>query len=154
MRVVAKPPPEVTALGVDPLSPAYTVEALVRLCRGRRRLIKSVLMEQGCIAGLGNIYANEILFRAGVRPWRRARTLRRRELEAIRAATTSVLREAIRLGGSSVSDYRDGEGRAGYFQIHHEVYDRAGEPCRRCGARIRARLLSGRSSFYCPSCQK
>lgn len=146
--------PVVSSLGVDPLSSAYSPEYLREACRGRARSIKTLLMDQAVVAGLGNIYASEILFRAGVRPSRRARTLRRREHEEIHAATRAVLERAIRRGGSSISDYRDGEGRSGYFQLELDVYDRSGQPCHRCGTIIRGRVLSGRSSFYCPSCQK
>jgi formamidopyrimidine-DNA glycosylase len=153
MRVVRGPAPELAALGVDPLSPEFSPESLRGMARDRRRPIKNLLMDQRCIAGLGNIYASEILFRAGVRPGRRAGGLRRLELAAVHAATRVVLEEAIRLGGSSISDYRDGEGRSGHFQMHFNVYARDGEPCRRCDARIRARVLCGRSTFYCPTCQ-
>jgi formamidopyrimidine-DNA glycosylase len=111
-------------------------------------------MDQRRIAGLGNIYANEILFRAGVRPRRRAGRLRRADCARIVEAVRSVLDEAIRLGGSSISDYRDGFGREGRFQLALAVYDRAGEPCRACATPIRARVVVGRSSFYCPRCQR
>lgn len=154
MMIAAELPPEIADLGVDPMSEGYSAEYLRDLCRGRRRPIKNVLMDQHSIAGLGNIYASEILFRAGVRPTRRAASLRRREIEAIQVATREVLETSIRLGGSSISDYRDGEGRLGYFQTRFEVYGRAGEACRKCGGPIRARVLVGRSSFYCPACQR
>lgn len=152
--VVDDAPAEVAELGVDPLSSEFTVAYLAGICRGRSRPIKNVLMDQAFIAGLGNIYASEILFRAAVRPTRRARTLRRREVEAIRDATGTVLADAIRAGGSSISDYRDGDGKPGYFQLQAAVYDREGKECRRCGALVRTRVLSGRSTFYCPGCQK
>lgn len=153
MRVDRELPPEVHRLGVDPMADGYTPELLRRICRGRRRPIKNTLMDQHCIAGLGNIYASEVLFRAGVRPGRQSRGLRIREIEAIHEATGAVLREAIGSGGSSISDYRDGEGRTGYFQLQLCVYDREGEPCLRCQATIRNRVMSGRSTFYCPRCQ-
>lgn len=151
---VADEPEELSGLGVDPLSTGYTAEYLHAVCRGRARPIKTLLMDQAVVAGLGNIYVSEILFHAGVRPSRRSGTLRRRELIEIQAATRAVLERAIRKGGSSISDYRDGEGRTGYFQLELDVYDRRGEPCHKCGAAIRGRILSGRSSFYCPACQK
>jgi len=110
-------------------------------------------MDQRRVAGLGNIYVNELLFRAGIRPGRRALRLRREECARLVRATRAVLEEAIRRGGSSISDYRDGLGRPGWFQLRHRVYDRAGEPCRRCRGPIRARVIVGRSSFYCPRCQ-
>jgi len=142
-----------TGEGLDPLAPEFTPEALFGLTRRRRTPIKALLMDQRRVAGLGNIYANEILFRAGIRPRRRAARLRRADCARIVRSARAVLREAIRRGGSSISDYRDGLGRAGWFQLRHQVYDRAGEPCRGCGTPIRARVIVGRSSFYCPRCQ-
>jgi formamidopyrimidine-DNA glycosylase len=142
-----------TGEGIDPLGRAFTAEALFRLTRHRRTPIKALLMDQRRVAGLGNIYANEILFAAGIRPSRRAARLRRAECARLVAAARTVLADAIRRGGSSISDYRDGLGRPGWFQLDHRVYDRAGEPCRRCGTPIRVRPICGRSSFYCPRCQ-
>jgi formamidopyrimidine-DNA glycosylase len=142
-----------TGEGIDPLEAAFTSGALFALTRGRRTPIKAFLMDQRRVAGLGNIYANEILFRAGVRPRRRAARLTRGECARLVTATRAVLAEAIRRGGSSIADYRDGLGRRGWFQLRHRVYDRAGEPCRRCATAIRTRVICGRSSFYCPSCQ-
>jgi formamidopyrimidine-DNA glycosylase len=110
-------------------------------------------MDQRRVAGLGNIYVNELLFRAGVRPRRRAGRLTRRQCARIVAATRAVLAEAIREGGSSIADYRDGFGRPGRFQAAHRVYGRAGEPCTRCGTAVRVCRVAGRSSFYCPRCQ-
>lgn len=144
---------ELTTIGPDPLTESWTAERLRSLLGNRQRPIKSALMDQMLIAGIGNIYANEICFRAGVRPSRRSRSLRRKELEALAAAIPSVLSEAVRLGGSSISDFRDGNGQRGSFQLRFRVYDRAGEPCSKCGTRIRRIVLSGRSSFYCRSCQ-
>jgi formamidopyrimidine-DNA glycosylase len=143
-----------TGAGLDPLGPAFTPAALFALARHRRASIKALLMDQRRVAGLGNIYGNEILFRAGVHPGRRAGRLSRAECGRIVEATRAVLGEAIRRGGSSISDYRDGLGRTGWFQLDHRVYDRAGEPCRRCGTPIRQRSIVGRSSFYCPRCQR
>jgi len=139
--------------GVDPLASQFTAEALFALTRLRRVSIKAFLMDQRRIAGLGNIYVNEILFHAGIRPSRRAGRLRHADCARIVEATRVVLADAIRRGGSSISDYRDGLGRPGWFQLRHHVYDRAGEPCRRCASPIRARVIVGRSSFYCPRCQ-
>lgn len=143
-----------TRLGVDPESPAFTAEALAALARRRRRPVKNLLMDQGLVAGLGNIYSSEILFRAGIRPGRAAGRLTRRDCEAVVRATHAVLREAIRRRGSSISDFRDASGTRGGFQDRFFVYDRAGEPCRRCTTPIRRRVLAGRSSFYCPRCQR
>jgi formamidopyrimidine-DNA glycosylase len=142
-----------TGGGIDALDPALTPAALFALTRGRRTATKALLMDQRRVAGLGNIYVNELLFRAGVRPSRRAGRLTRAECARIVAAMRAVLAEAIRDGGSSIADYRDGFGRPGGFQAAHRVYGRAGEPCVCCGALVRARRVAGRSSFYCPRCQ-
>ena len=143
-----------TGAGIDPLEGAFTPDALFALTRGRRTPIKALLMDQRRVAGLGNIYANEILFRAGVRPGRRAARLARDDCRRIVVAARTVLADAIRRGGSSISDYRDGLGREGWFQLDHCVYDRAGRPCPRCRTPIRARVVVGRSTFYCPRCQR
>lgn len=142
-----------TGDGLEPLGPSFTGAALFALTRRRRTPIKALLMDQRRVAGLGNIYVNEILFAAGVRPRRRAARLTRAECARVVRATRAVLGAAIRRGGSSISDYRDGLGRAGWFQLEHRVYDRAGEPCRHCRTPIRTRVIVGRSSFYCPRCQ-
>jgi formamidopyrimidine-DNA glycosylase len=140
--------------GIDARDAGITGAWLHARSRGRKTSAKALLMDQRAIAGLGNIYASELLFRAGVRPRRRAGRLTRDECERIVAAMAIVLDEAIARGGSSISDYRDGFERAGSFQDHHAVYDRAGAPCRRCSTSIRAVVIAGRSSFYCPTCQR
>jgi formamidopyrimidine-DNA glycosylase len=144
---------ELVSLGVDPLSAEFTPELLRAHCTHRKRPIKNILMDQRVVAGLGNIYVHEILFRAGVRPSRAGRRLLRREIASIVAATQAVLDEALHLGGSSISDYRDGLGRPGYFQLRLDVYGRDGAACPNCRQPIRARILAGRSSFYCSRCQ-
>src|SRR5262249_18350215 len=143
-----------TNAGIDALSPALTAEYLFALTRRRRTPVKALLMDQRRIAGLGNIYVNEALYRAGVRPRRRAAGLTRAGPVGLVAAWRAVLGGAIRGGGSSISDYVDGLGRSGWFQLQHAVYDRAGEPCRRCAPPIRHCVIVGRSSFYCPRCQR
>jgi len=143
-----------TSAGIDALSPALTADVLFTLTRGRRTSVKALLMDQRHIAGLGNIYVNEALFHAGVRPRRRAGGLRRAECARLVSALRAVLRKAIRGGGSSISDYVDGLGRSGWFQLHHHVYARTGEPCRRCGTPIRRCVIVGRSSYYCSRCQR
>lgn len=145
---------ELANVGRDPLEKGFSLERLAAMARGRKRPIKNLLMDQRALGGIGNIYANEILFRAGIRPGRPARRLTVRELAAVLTATRRVLRSAIRHGGSSISDYRDSEGRTGYFQLRLRVYDRAGESCWRCKTPIRRSVHAGRSSFYCPKCQK
>jgi formamidopyrimidine-DNA glycosylase len=145
---------ELRNVGCDPLLDHWPLETWRDMTRDRRLPIKNFLMDQKLIAGIGNIYANEMLYEAGIRPRRRASRLRLSELRRLSKAMRKVLREAVRLGGSSISDYRDADGRPGYFQIHHTVYDRADQPCRRCATIIRRIVLSGRSTFYCPKCQK
>jgi formamidopyrimidine-DNA glycosylase len=145
---------ELGRVGRDPLAEPCSADELRALVRGRKLPIKNLLMDQRRLCGLGNIYVNEVLYQAGIRPRRRAARLGRRDLERLAAALRSVLERAVRLGGSSISDYRDAEGRTGFFQQEHAVYDRAGEPCRRCRTIIRRVTLAGRSSFYCPRCQR
>jgi formamidopyrimidine-DNA glycosylase len=140
--------------GVDPLAPEFPAEFLFGTSRARRLTVKSLLMDQRLIVGLGNIYVNEALFHAGVRPRRRAGRLTRRDSERIVAATREVLAHAIACGGSSISDYRDGFDGFGTYQEHHHVYDRTGDPCRCCGVPIRGCVITGRSSFFCPRCQR
>lgn len=124
------------------------------LFRGRRLAVKAALLNQSLLSGVGNIYADESLFRAGIRPRKAAGRLTRAELDRLRVALQDVLLLAIKLGGSSVSDYVDANGVKGFFQLEHCVYQRTGEPCRRCGESIRRIVLAGRSTHYCPHCQK
>jgi formamidopyrimidine-DNA glycosylase len=145
---------ELHNVGPDPLSEHWSAEHLRALTRHRRLPIKNLLMDQRAIGGIGNIYASEMLYRAGIRPRRRAGTLTRRELEALTVAMQAVLNEALQLGGSSISDFRDGTGRPGHFQLRLAVYQREGQPCLRCASAIKRLVLSGRSSFYCPRCQR
>jgi len=144
-----------TVAGVDALSDDLTAEALYAAARRHgRTTMKALLMDQREIAGLGNIYVNEVLFHAGVRPRRRASRLTRTESGRVIAAIRLVLAGAIARGGSSISDYRDGFERFGSYQFEHQVYDRAGEPCLRCGEPLRGCVVTGRSTFYCVHCQR
>jgi len=138
--------------GAEPLTIAAADFAV--LFKGRKLAIKAALLNQTLLAGVGNIYADESLFRAGIRPTRRAGRLTRAELERLRIALGDVLAHAIRLGGSSVSDYVDAAGARGFFQLEHCVYQRTGEPCRVCGTSIRRILIAGRGTHYCPQCQR
>ena len=138
--------------GVEPLE--VSEESFAGLFRGRKTPMKSALLNQKLVRGVGNIYADESLFRAGIRPRRRAAAVNRQELSRLYRSVQEVLREAIALGGSSISDYVDAEGEEGFFQLEHRVYGREGEPCRVCGTAIRRIVLVGRSSHYCPRCQK
>jgi len=140
------------APGDEPLD--LQSERFLTLFRRRRTPIKSALLNQKLLSGVGNIYADESLFRAAIRPRRRAASLTRAELRKLHAAVQEVLREAIELGGSSVSDYVDAEGREGFFQLQHRVYGREGEPCLVCSTPVKRVIIAGRSSHYCPHCQK
>jgi formamidopyrimidine-DNA glycosylase len=140
------------APGSEPLNVGF--ESFVGLFRGRKTPIKSALLNQNLLSGIGNIYADESLFRAGVRPRRRAASLTRAELQRLYSAVQQVLNEAIAAGGSSVSDYVDSNGDAGFFQFQHRVYGREGEPCLVCRAPIKRIVIAGRSAHYCPKCQK
>jgi len=138
--------------GLEPLD--ISEERFVALFRGRKTPIKSALLNQKLLRGVGNIYADESLFRAGIRPRRRASTITREQLANLHRAVREVLREAIALGGSSISDYVDADGEEGFFQLQHRVYGREGDPCLACGTAIRRVVLAGRSSHYCANCQK
>jgi formamidopyrimidine-DNA glycosylase len=138
--------------GVEPLE--VELEQFLPLFRGRKTPIKSALLNQKLLRGVGNIYADEALFRAGIRPRRRASTIRREQYAKLLDSVKEVLREAIDLGGSSVSDYVNADGEEGFFQLQHRVYGREGEPCLVCGTPIKRVVIAGRSSHYCPQCQK
>jgi formamidopyrimidine-DNA glycosylase len=138
--------------GVEPLE--VDRERFIQLFHGRKTPIKSALLNQKLLRGVGNIYADESLFRAGIRPRRRASSLTRDQLGKLHVAVQEVLREAIALGGSSISDYVDADGEEGFFQLQHRVYARENEPCLVCKTPVKRIVLIGRSSHYCPKCQK
>ena len=138
--------------GVEPLE--ISEENFIALFRGRKTPIKSALLNQKLLRGVGNIYADESLFRAGIRPRRRAASVTRDRLRKLHGAVQEVLREAITLGGSSISNYVGADGEEGFFQLQHRVYGREGEPCLSCQSAIRRIVLAGRSSHYCAKCQK
>jgi formamidopyrimidine-DNA glycosylase len=140
------------AAGSEPLQ--IELERFVRLFRGRETPIKSALLNQKLLSGVGNIYADESLFRARIRPRRCAASLSREDLRRLYLAVREVLTEAIELGGSSVSDYVDADGEEGFFQLQHRVYGREAEPCLVCKTAIKRVVIAGRSSHYCPKCQK
>jgi formamidopyrimidine-DNA glycosylase len=152
MRVFRGDAQQTLTVGIDPFATELDAR-LPELVRGRRTPVKSWLLDQRKIAGVGNIYACEALFYAGVRPKRRVGKLSSRERVMLLASLRRVLRNAIRHRGSSVDDYVDAEGKAGRFQKSLAVYGRAGMPCRRCGTRIRRIVLAQRGTFYCPTCQ-
>ena len=152
VRIEAKSGAGFAAPGDEPLQ--SLIGPFTALFRGRKTPIKSALLNQKLLSGVGNIYADESLFRAGIRPRRRAASLTRAELGKLHVALQAVLREAIKLGGSSVNDYVDAEGQEGFFQLRHRVYGREGKPCLVCGAAIKRVIIAGRSSHYCSNCQK
>ncbi len=143
--------PLLAALGPEPLGNDFDETYLTEALKTRRTPIKSALLDQHLVAGLGNIYVCEVLFRAGIHPARLAADTQAAPLVPL---IRQVLTEAIEAGGSSLKDYRQTDGELGYFQHRFQVYDRAGQPCVICGAPIERLVQSGRSSFYCPNCQR
>lgn len=150
----ARAHPLLAGLGPEPLSADFDGSALASAARGRRAAIKALLLDQRVVAGIGNIYASEALFRAGIHPGRAAGRVARARLDALARALRTVLDEAIAAGGSSLRDHAAVSGELGYFQHRFAVYGRAGEPCPACGTPVRRRVQQGRSSFLCPRCQR
>jgi formamidopyrimidine-DNA glycosylase len=138
--------------GIEPLE--ADLDRFLTLFRGRKTPIKSALLNQKLLRGVGNIYADESLFRASIRPRRRVSTITHDQLVKLLSSVKEVLGEAIALGGSSVSDYVDADGKEGFFQLQHRVYGREGEPCLVCKTPIKRIVIAGRSSHYCPKCQR
>jgi formamidopyrimidine-DNA glycosylase len=138
-------------LGSDPLE--ITVKKFIEQIHGRRARIKALLLDQSVLRGMGNIYTDESLWRARIHPARLGAHLQPPQLSALHRAMQKVLSAAIRLRGSSISDYLDAEGLPGNYQSRHQVYGRKGKPCPRCHAAIRRIIVAGRSSYFCPSCQ-
>jgi formamidopyrimidine-DNA glycosylase len=145
-------PARVARLGPEPLEVDYLDFAAAM--KGRKTRIKALLLNQTFLRGVGNIYADEALFRAGIHPEAMASRIRKDRARKLYDAVVAVLTEAIEAGGSSISDYVDAEGRKGFFQMQHRVYGRTGEACVTCGTPIRRVLVTQRSSHYCPKCQK
>ena len=146
--------PQLAGLGLDPFDSRFNGDYLYVFTKRSSRRIRDLLLDQKVIGGIGNIYANEILFRVGIRPMRRSRRLSRAEVDRITATTRKVLCEAIHWCGTSFSDYRDADDKYGEFQNHLCVYDREAETCRSCPSLIKRVALGHRSAFYCPSCQR
>lgn len=145
-------PARVARLGPEPLEVSF--EDFAADLKRRKTRIKSLLLNQTFLRGVGNIYADEALFRAGIHPQALTSRLRKDRARKLYDAVIAVLNEAIAAGGSSISDYVDAEGRKGFFQIQHRVYGRTGEPCVACGTPIKRVLVTQRSSHFCPKCQK
>ncbi|MBA3031931.1 MAG: bifunctional DNA-formamidopyrimidine glycosylase/DNA-(apurinic or apyrimidinic site) lyase [Gammaproteobacteria bacterium] len=146
--------PLIAKLGIEPLSRAFTPGWLQQALKGRSLAIKPALMDSGLVVGVGNIYAAESLFDAGIDPRTPAGRVSLKRLGRLVPAIQTTLRAAIRAGGSTLRDFRGTDGGMGDFQTRHKVYDRAGEPCLNCGSPIRAIRQGQRSSFYCPRCQR
>lgn len=141
-------------LGLEPLSADFTGDRLHALCQGRARAIKTLLMDARGIVGIGNIYANEALFHAGIDPRLAAGRLSRARCQRLAGAIQETLRQAIAAGGSSLRDFVNGHGQPGYFQQTYFVYGRVDQPCRVCGTPVRQVTQGARASFFCPVCQK
>jgi formamidopyrimidine-DNA glycosylase len=141
-------------LGPEPLSARFDAAYLFERTRGRTASVKSFLMDARNVAGVGNIYASEACFRAALRPQRAAGTLTARECAALARAVRSVLRDAIRLGGTSMRDYVGAEEEAGWFALRLSVYDREGEPCKRCGRPVARTVDGARATYFCRACQR
>lgn len=141
-----------TGPGKEPTT--ISADEFAELFRGRKLAIKAALLNQSILHGVGNIYADESLFRAGIRPRKAAGRLTREELNRLHKALRQVLAKAIQLGGSSVSDYVDADGVRGFFQLEHKVYGRAGEDCSTCDTPLKKIVVGGRTTVYCPHCQR
>ena len=145
--------PYLKDIGPEPLSPAFHPAWLAGALTGRRTKIKALLMDHRFVAGIGNIYASEILFRSGIHPLRSADSLKRGEIESLHTATVKILTEAVRLRGTSMRNYRDGAGRKVNFKNRIQVYGRDGESCTGCGRPIMKAVVQQRSTFFCLHCQ-
>lgn len=141
-------------LGVEPFTPQFTAEHLFRITRGRRASIKAFMLDQRRIAGVGNIYADEALFRAGIHPLRPAGRLTRAQLERLRDGVERSLQAGIDAKGASIDDFRHIDGARGSFQDRFLIHRRAGEPCPRCGATVRKIVVAGRGTYVCERCQR
>ena len=146
--------PLLEKLGPEPLSDGFSAELLFSLSRKRNVAIKNFIMNNHIVVGVGNIYANEALFLAGIRPMRLAGKVTRAEYEKLTDAIKTVLSRAIQFGGTTLRDFTGSDGKAGYFQQTLNVYERVDRPCRTCGEKIQRIVIGQRSSFYCSICQK
>jgi formamidopyrimidine-DNA glycosylase len=146
--------PLLASLAPEPLSAEFNGEYLTRAAKGRSAPIKQLVMNSRVVVGVGNIYASEALFRAGIRPRRAAGRIKRTEFDALAREIKAVLKDAIRAGGTTLRDYINPQGMPGYFRQKLYVYERAGEACRRCATPIRTFVQGQRSTYFCPSCQK
>ena len=142
------------SLGPEPLEPAFTAAHLREACKKRSAPIKQVIMDSKVVVGVGNIYASEALFRAGIRPQTAANQLTKPRLEKLMMSIRQVLTESIEEGGTTLRDFLNSDGKPGYFKQRLFVYERKGEPCRVCGTPVRQAVMGQRSTYWCPQCQK
>ncbi|MDB5472605.1 MAG: formamidopyrimidine-DNA glycosylase [Caulobacter sp.] len=148
--------PWFAGMGPEPLGPAFTADTLIKAFAGRRQGPKTLLLDQRVVAGLGNIYVSEALHRVGISPLKPAGSISKKRIPPLVAAIRDVLAEAVEVGGSTLRDFAAADGALGYFQHRFRVYDREGQPCPTpgCGGTIARVVQAGRSTFYCPKCQK
>jgi len=140
--------------GPEPLSPSFSGRALHEMSAGRTQAVKSFIMDSRTVVGVGNIYANESLFNAGIRPDRKAGAISRKRYDVLAGEIKEVLKQAITAGGSTISDFISASGERGYFQVRFNVYGKKNEPCPCCSALLRHKIIGGRSSWYCVKCQR
>jgi formamidopyrimidine-DNA glycosylase len=147
-------PKDFANLGPEPLSPQFNADYLLTTSRKKNAPLKSFLLDQKTVAGLGNIYVCEALFLAGLKPTRAAKSLKRIECERLAKAIPAILKQAIKAGGSTIRDYKNAEGKAGEFQERFRVYGRDDQKCRKCRKPIKLLRQAGRSTYWCSQCQK
>jgi len=146
--------PRLLGLGVEPLSPAFTVDILLGAANNRRVPIKTLIMDGAVVVGVGNIYASESLFDAGIHPHRACNRVSERRLSSLVVSIRKILRKSIRQGGTTLRDFVGADGEQGYFEQQLSVYGREGEPCLRCDGVIRKTVTAQRATYYCPGCQR
>ena len=142
------------SLGPEPFSDNFNINYLTKIVSKKTRSIKSILLDQTIVAGIGNIYADESLYAAGISPFREARTIKKQELKKLKVAIVEILKKSIGAGGTTFSDFRDLEGENGNFGLQTNVYRRTGKKCRKCKNIVERQKISGRSTHWCSKCQK
>ena len=151
---IAEHHPLLEKLGPEPLSDDFSADYLYRKLKTQKRAVKLALMDNAVVVGVGNIYANESLFKAGISPHRPADKIKKKECVVLVETVKAVLQRAIETGGSTLRDFVNSDGKSGYFQQEYTVYGRHNEPCVRCGGLVQKEVLGQRGTFYCPNCQK
>ena len=151
---IAEHHPLLEKLGPEPLSDDFSADYLYQKLKTQKRAVKLALMDNAVVVGVGNIYANESLFKAGISPHRPADKIKKKECVVLVETVKAVLQRAIETGGSTLRDFVNSDGKSGYFQQEYTVYGRHNEPCVRCGGLVQKEVLGQRGTFYCPNCQK